>query len=69
MEATVKTSIISWGCVGSIEIYLGPDKTIYTVKSVISVHVKRSPKIDFQDGLLLNAGQKQMQNAPREHFA
>ena len=31
---------------------------VFTVKPVLSGHSKRRPKIDFQDQLLLNAGQK-----------
>ena len=36
------------------------DVSLYnnTVKPVLSGHSKRRPKIDFQDRLLLNAGQK-----------
>ena len=40
-----------------------------TVKFVLSGHSKRIPKIDYQDRLSLNAGQKVLQNAPREHSA
>ena len=40
-----------------------------TVKPVLSDHSKRRPKIGFQDGLLLNAGQKYCRMLPLEHSA
>ena len=39
----------------------------YTVKPVLCGHSKGRPKITFQDQLSLNAGQKELQNAPREN--
>ena len=45
------------------------DCNTYTVKPVLSGHSKKQPKIGFQDQLSLNAGQKVLQNAPREHSA
>ena len=42
---------------------------INTVKPVLSGHVKRRPKLGFQDPLLLNAGQKYCRMPQGEHSA
>ena len=40
-----------------------------TVKPVLSSHSKRRPKIDFQDQISLNAGQKYCRMLKGEHSA
>ena len=42
---------------------------MYTVKPVLSGHSKKRPKIGFQDGLSLNAGQKYCRMLHGEHSA
>ena len=45
-----------------------PFNTIYS-KTCLNRPLKKKTKIDFQDRLSLNAGQKFLQNAPREYSA
>ena len=42
---------------------------VYTVKPVLSGHSKRTPKIGFEDRLMLNAGKKYCRMLQWEHSA